>query len=167
MNSNRTNWLAIALTLVIAGLSLIMISGGAKAAEYEHEISFGTSLVSGDPDETVTYIATIENKGTADDTYALTIVSVVPTGWNMYVLPSSISIGDDSQDTVTVYVEIGNRTQADGGKSYHFTVYCKSGGSANNETVGGTTSVNNVYGNSLSTGTNSIAVDPNNAATFT
>ena len=56
----------------------------------------------------------------------------------MYVLPAQISINDDTSGTVTLYVEIGNRTNAVGGVTKQFSVYCQSAGEAsNNETTAG------------------------------
>ena len=167
MSLNQTNWLAIALTFVLAGLFFVLISGGAEAVDYKHQISLSPSTQEGEPEETLTYTVTIENQGTSDDTYNLDIASTVPTGWVMYVLPSQISINDDTSGTVTLYVEIGNRTNAIGGVTKQFSVYCQSVGSAsNNETTAGSSKVKKIYGNALSSGVSEISIDPNNAATF-
>ena len=101
MSSNRTNWLAIALTFVMAGIFFVLVSGGAVAVDYEHTVSVTPSQQNGDPEDTVTFTVTIDNEGTQDDTYNLGISSTVPTGWEMYILPSQISIGDEKSDTVT------------------------------------------------------------------
>jgi len=167
MSLNQTNWLAIALTFVLAGVFFVLISGGAEAVDYKHQISLSPSTQEGEPEETLTYTVTIENQGTNDDTYNLGIASTVPTGWSMYVLPAQISINDDTTGSVTLYVEIGNRTNAVGGVTKQFSVYCQSvGESSNNETTAGSAKVKKIYGTSLSTGTSEISVDPNNAATF-
>ena len=91
--------------------------------------------------------------------------STIPTGWEMYIHPAQISISDESTDTVTLYVEIGNRTNALAG-SENFQIYCQSVGSSNNVSEGGVVFVDEVYGNSLTSGITQISVDPNNAATF-
>ena len=167
MSLNQTNWLAIALTFVMAGLFFVLISGGAEAVDYKHQISLSPSTQEGEPEETLTYTVTIENQGTNDDTYNLGIASTVPTGWSMYVLPAQISINDDTTGTVTLYVEIGNRTNAAGGVTKQLSVYCQSAGeSSNNETTAGSAKVKKVYGTSLSSSTTEISVDPNSAATF-
>ncbi len=167
MSLNQTNWLAIALTFVLAGLFFVLISGGAEAVDYKHQISLSPSTQEGEPEETLTYTVTIENQGTNDDTYHLGIASTVPTGWSMYVLPAQISINDDTTSTVTLYVEIGNRTNAAGGVTKQLSVYCQSAGeSSNNETAAGSAKVAKIYGTSLSSGSTQISVDPNNAATF-
>ena len=167
MSLNQTNWLAIALTFVLAGLFFVLISGGAEAVDYKHQISLSPSTQEGEPEETLTYTVTIENQGTNDDTYNLGIASTIPTGWSMYVLPAQISINDDTSGTVTLYVEIGNRTNAVGGVTKQFSVYCQSAGEAsNNETTAGSAKVKKIYGTSLTTGVSEISVDPNTAATF-
>jgi len=167
MSLNQTNWLAIALTFVLAGLFFVLISGGAEAVDYKHQISLSPSTQEGEPEETLTYTVTIENQGTNDDTYNLGIASTIPTGWSMYVLPAQISINDDTSGTVTLYVEIGNRTNAVGGVTKQFSVYCQSAGEAsNNETTAGSAKVKKIYGTSLTTGISEISVDPNTAATF-
>ena len=166
MGLNHNNWLAISLTFVLAGLFFVLISGGAEAADYKHEVSIEPTSQSGEPEETLTYIITIENKGEKDDTYYLGMISTIPTGWSMYILPASISISDDSSGTVTLYVGIGNRTTALGDVTKQFSAYCNSTNSNNNHTVSGSTTVKKVFGNSLSTSTAQITVDPNNVATF-
>ena len=139
----------------------------AEAVDYKHQISLSPSTQEGEPEETLTYTVTIENQGTNDDTYNLGIASTVPTGWSMYVLPAQISINDDTTGTVTLYVEIGNRTSAAGGVTKQLSVYCQSAGeSSNNETTAGSAKVKKIYGTSLSSGSTEISVDPNNAATF-
>ena len=167
MSLNQTNWLAIALTFVLAGLFFVLISGGAEAVDYKHQISLSPSTQEGEPEETLTYTITIENQGTSDDTYNLGIASTIPAGWSMYVLPSQISINDDTSGTVTLYVEIGNRTNAIGGVTKQLSVYCQSAGQgSNNETTAGSAKVKKIYGTSLTSGVTEISVDPNNAATY-
>ena len=39
MSLNQTNWLAIALTFVLAGVFFVLISGGAEAVDYEHAVT--------------------------------------------------------------------------------------------------------------------------------
>ena len=167
MSLNQTNWLAIALTFVMAGLFCVLISGGAVAVDYEHAVTITPTQQEGEPEDTLTYTVTIDNDGTEDDTYNLGMSSTIPTGWEMYILPSQISISDESTGTVTLYVEIGNRTNAEGGQTKQFTVFCQSAGaSSNNETAAGSAKVKKIYGTSLSAGTTQISVDPNNDATF-
>ena len=167
MSLNQTNWLAIALTFVMAGLFGVLISGGAEAVDYEHVVTISPTQQEGEPEDTLTYTITIDNDGTEDDTYNLGMSSTIPTGWEMYILPSQISISDESTGTVTLYVEIGNRTNAEGGQTKQFTVFCQSAGaSSNNETTAGSAKVKKIYGTSLSAGTTQISVDPNNDATF-
>jgi uncharacterized membrane protein len=168
MSLNRNTWLAITLTFVLAGLFFVLISGGAEAVDYKHEVTIDPSQQEGEPEETLSYTLTINNEGTEDDTYSLGVSSTVPTGWSMYVLPNQISISDESTGTVTLYVEIGNRTNAQGGNNKQFTIYCQSAGeSSNNETTAGSAKVTKVYGTSLSSGATQLSVDPNNDATFT
>ena len=132
MSLNQTNWLAIALTFVMAGLFCVLISGGAVAVDYEHAVTISPTQQEGEPEDTLTYTVTIDNDGTEDDTYNLGMSSTIPTGWEMYILPSQISISDESTGTVTLYVEIGNRTNAEGGQTKQFTVYCQSAGASSN-----------------------------------
>ncbi len=167
MSLNQTNWLAIALTFVMAGLCCVLISSGAEAVDYEHAVTISPTQQEGEPEDTLTYTITIDNDGTEDDTYDLGMSSTIPTGWEMYILPSQISISDESTGTVTLYVDIGNRTNAEGGQTKQFTIYCQSeGASSNNETAAGSAKVKKIYGTSLSAGTTQINVDPNNDATF-
>ena len=167
MSFNQTNWLAIALTFVMAGLFFVLVSGGAEAVDYEHSVAVTPAQQEGEPEDTLTYTVTIDNEGSADDTYSLGVSSTVPTGWSMYVLPAQISINDESTGTVTLYVEIGNRTNAVGGQTKQFTIYCQSAGeSSNNETAAGSAKVKKIYGTALSSSTTQISVDPNNDATF-
>jgi len=166
MSLNQTNWLAIALTFVLAGVFFVLISGGAEAVDYEHAVTISPINQNGEPDDTLTFTVTIDNDGTEDDTYNLGMSSTTPTGWSMYILPAQISISDESTDTVTLYVEIGNRTNALAG-SENFQIYCQSVGSTNNVSKGGVVVVDEVYGTSLTSGITQISVDPNNAATFT
>ena len=133
MSLNQTNWLAIALTFVLAGVFFVLISGSAAAVDYDHVVAVTPSQQAGDPEDTLTFSVTIDNEGTSDDTYNLGISSTVPTGWEMYILPSQISIGDDKSDTVTLYVEIGNRTNTAGGKAENFLIYCQSVGEAKHQ----------------------------------
>ena len=61
MSSNQTNWLAIALTFVLAGVFFVLISGGSEAG-YSHTVEMkGDSSLSGDPEETLTYTIEVEN----------------------------------------------------------------------------------------------------------
>ena len=166
MSLVRNNWLAITLTLVLAGLFFVLVSDGAEAVDYKHEVTISPASQWGEPEETLTYTVLIKNKGEQDDTYSLGLVSNVPTGWQIYILPSSITISDDSEASVTLYVAVGDRSDAAGGKTEQFTAYCNSTGSSNNHTVSGSTTVHKVFGTSLSTDTSQIAVDPNNAASF-
>ncbi|MFL2945186.1 MAG: FixG Ig-like domain-containing protein [Candidatus Poseidoniales archaeon] len=165
MSLNQTNWLAIALTFVLAGVFFVLISGGAEAVDYEHAVTISPDNQNGEPDDTLTFTVTIDNDGTEDDTYNLGMSSTTPTGWEMYILPAQISISDESSDTVTLYVEIGNRTNALAG-SENFQIYCQSVGSTNNVSKGGVVFVDEVYGTSLTSGITQISVDPNSAATF-
>ena len=126
MSLNGNTWLAITLTFVLAGLFFVFLSGGAEAADYKHEVSIDPTSQSGEPEDTLTYTITIENKGEKDDTYFLGMISTTPTGWSMYILPTSISISDDSSGTVTLYVGIGNRTTALGDVTKQFSAYCNS-----------------------------------------
>ena len=167
MSSNQTNWLAIALTFVMAGLFFVFVSGGAEAADYEHSLTIDPTQQEGEPEDTLTYTITISNDGDLDDTYDMGVASTVPTGWSMYVLPTSITIKDAQTGTVTLYVEIGNRTVATGGLTKQFTIYSQSANEENNnETVAGSAKVAKIYGNSLSSDTTQISVDPNSDATF-
>ena len=68
MSFNRTNWLAIALTFVMAGLFFVLISGGAEAVDYEHSVAVSPAQQEGEPEDTLTYTVTIDNEGTEDDT---------------------------------------------------------------------------------------------------
>ena len=81
MSLNQTNWLAIALTFVMAGLFCVLISGGAVAVDYEHEVTISPTQQEGEPEDTLTYTVTIDNDGTEDDTYNLGMSSTIPTGW--------------------------------------------------------------------------------------
>ena len=143
MSLNQTNWLAIALTFVLAGLFFVLISGSAAAVDYEHAVTISPDNQNGEPDVTLTFTVTIDNDGTEDDTYNLGMSSTIPTGWEMYILPAQISISDESTDTVTLYVEIGNRTNALAG-SENFQIYCQSVGSSNNVSKGGVVFVDEV-----------------------
>jgi len=167
MSLNRINWLAIALTFVMAGLFLVLISGGAEAG-YSHTVAMkGDSLLLGEPDETLTYTIEVENTGTENDEYDLGISTTIPTGWSMYILPNSISLSDGNSGEVKMYVEIGNRSNALGGVSKQISIWCNNTAvTSNNESTTATAKVKKIYGNTMSTSTSSISVDPNVAATF-
>ena len=51
MSLNQTNWLAIALTFVLAGLFFVLISGSAAAVDYDHVVAVTPSQQAGDPEE--------------------------------------------------------------------------------------------------------------------
>jgi len=168
MSSNQTNWLAIALTFVLAGVFFVLISGGSEAG-YSHTVEMkGDSSLSGDPEETLTYTIEVENTGTENDEYDLGISTSVPTGWSMYILPNSISLSDGNKGEVKLYVEIGDRSNATGGFSKQISIWCNNTAVAdsNNETTTAVAKVKKVYGNTMSADVSSINVDPNNAATF-
>ena len=168
MSSNQNNWLAIALTFVLAGVFFVLISGGSEAG-YSHTVEMkGDSSLSGDPEETLTYTIEVENTGTENDEYDLGISTSVPTGWSMYILPNSISLSDGNKGEVKLYVEIGDRSNATGGFSKQISIWCNNTAVAdsNNETTTAVAKVKKVYGNTMSADVSSINVDPNNAATF-
>ena len=168
MSLNRTNWLAIALTFVMAGLFVVLTSSSADAG-YSHSVSMkGDSLLSGKPDETLTFTIEVWNTGTENDDYTLGIDSTTPTGWSIYILPNTISLSDGNKGDVKMYVDIGNRTNALGGVSHQISIWCNNTetSDSNNMTTTATAKVKKVFGNTMSTSVNSISVDPNNAATF-
>ncbi|SVD78964.1 uncharacterized protein METZ01_LOCUS431818, partial [marine metagenome] len=157
----------ISLTFVLAGLFFVLISGGAEAG-YAHSVSVPEdSQQEGKPDETLTYIIEVDNTGSENDDYSLGLSTSIPTGWAMYILPSTISLSDGNKGTVTLYVEIGDRSNATGGYSKQISIWCQSDGdSSNNESAGAVSKVLKIYGTTLSSSTTLVNVDPNNAATF-
>ena len=167
MSSNQTNWLAIALTFVLAGVFFVLISGNSEAT-YAHSLSVkGENPQSGEPDETLTFTIEIDNTGSDNDDYTLGISTTEPTGWTFYLNRYSISVSDGNKGEVKLYVDIGNRTNALGGVTQNIEVWCQSAGeAANNETTTAISKVKKIHGTTLVTSVNSISVDPNNAATF-
>ena len=103
MSLNQTNWLAIALTFVMAGLFLVLTSGGSQAT-FSHTISVtGENPQFGEPDETLTFTLEIDNTGSDNDDYTLGIGTTEPVGWNFYLNRYSISVSDGTQGEVKLF----------------------------------------------------------------
>ena len=165
-NTNLNTPVRVALLFAV-GLAMLVFMPSAEAGE-SFTVDVSPSTQDGDPDETLTYTITVENTGDNDDSYNLTITSSNRSGWNEYILPTSLDVKDGQSETATLYVEIGDRDDAPADVTEFITFKTESitlDAGAKSKSV--TAKVNQVYGNSLSiNGTSTQNADPDATVTF-
>ena len=157
------------LTLFLAGLSLLVLLAGSAQAADSFTVEVSPTTQSGDPEDTKLYTITVENTGDNDDDYNLSITSVVPTGWDIYTLPTQLSVKDGQSESATLYVEFGDRTEAEAGDTTFITLrvdsVTQSAGTKNKQV---TAQVNEIYGTTVSAvGDTTKEVEPDETVDFT
>ena len=165
-NTNLNTPVRVALLFAV-GLAMLAFMPSAEASE-SFTVGVTPSTQNGDPDETLTYTITVENTGDNDDTYNLTITSTTRSGWNEYILPTSLDVKDGQSETATLYVEIGDRDDAPADVTEFITFKTESitlDAGATSKSV--TAKVDQVYGNTLTiNGTTTQNADPDATVTF-
>ena len=157
------------LTLLLAGLSLLVLLAGSAQAADSFTVDVSPTTQTGDPEDTKLYTITVENTGDNDDDYNLSITSVIPAGWDVYTLPTELSVKDGQSETATLYVEYGDRTQAEAGDTVFVTLrvdsVLQSAGTKNKQV---TAQVGEIYGTAVSViGLTTQEVEPDETVDFT
>ena len=159
-----TRYLLFAVTMAIAALALLMVSHEAEAA-FDFTVE-GSAQQWGDPGDQVVYQLKVKNNGAADRDYNFTVVNTPPSGWDAFILPTSITVDrDGGTGFVNLYIDIWEWAYES--DSALITVQANEDGGGS-KTVSTTTKANQVYGTAITPiGETSKSVDPEDTVQFT
>lgn len=159
-----TRYLLFAVTFALAAFSLLWLSQETEAA-FDFTVE-GTAQQWGDPGDQVVYQLKIKNNGASDKDYNFTVVNTPPSGWDAFILPTTISVDrDGGTGFVNLYIDIWEWAYES--NSALITVQANEDGGSS-KTVSTTTKANQVFGTTIEpVGESSKSVDPEATVQFT
>ncbi len=168
MHNYRLNRPLLAALLLAAGLAMLAFLAAPAQAGDSFTVDVSPVSQNGEPKDTVTYTITVENTGDNDDDYNLTITSSNRSGWQEYIIPSQLAVKDGQSETATLYVKIGDRSDAPADYTEYVSFRVESvtqdAGTKNRQV---TATVDQVYGTTMEiNGTATQNTDPDQTVTF-
>ena len=168
MHNYRLNRPLLAALLLAAGLAMLAFLAAPAQAGDSFTVDVTPVSQNGEPKDTVTYTITVENTGDNDDDYNLTITSTNRSGWQEYIIPSQLAVKDGQSETATLYVKIGDRSDAPADYteyvSFRVASVTQDSGTKNRQV---TATVDQVYGTTMEiNGTTTQNTDPDQTVTF-
>ena len=168
MHNYRLNRPLLAALLLAAGLAMLAFLATPAQAGDSFTVDVSPVSQNGEPKDTVTYTITVENTGDNDDDYNLTITSSNRSGWQEYIIPSQLAVKDGQSETATLYVKIGDRSDAPADYTEYVSFRVESvtqdAGTKNRQV---TATVDQVYGTTMEiNGTATQNTDPDKTVTF-
>lgn len=162
--NKRKCLLLFAATLLCAVTATLLLSPESEAA-FDFTVE-GSAQQWGDPGDQVVYQLKIKNNGATDRDYNFTVVNTPPSGWDAFVLPTTISVDrDGGTGFVNLYVDIWEWAYES--DSALITIQANEEGGSS-KTVSTTTKAYQVYDTTIEpVGASSQSVDPEDTVQFT
>ena len=156
--------LLIAATLAITIVAMLFLSQETEAA-FDFTVE-GSATQTGEPGDQVVYQLKIKNNGASDRDYTVGVVNTPPSGWDAFILPTTITIDrDGGTGFVNLYVDIWEWAYESDSALITVQASEDEGGS---KTVSTTTKAEQIYGTTLNpVGNTSMTVDPEGTVQFT